>query len=125
MATHAEIERKYEVGSEAALPDLAGVPGVAAVEPLATVELTAVYVDTPDRALVRGRIAMRRRTGGYDDGWHVKLPAPEGRFELQAPIDAEHPDALPEPLAPSSRHRIARALAFRADPAAGAWFARD
>ena len=36
-----------------------------------------------------------------------------------------HPDAPPEPLAPSSRHRIARALAFRADPAAGAWFARD
>ena len=34
------------------------------------------------------------------------------------------PDALPEPLAPSSRERIARALAFRADPTAGTWFDR-
>lgn len=34
------------------------------------------------------------------------------------------PDALPEPLVGSTRTRIARALAFRADPTAGAWFAR-
>jgi 8-oxo-dGTP pyrophosphatase MutT (NUDIX family) len=34
------------------------------------------------------------------------------------------PDALPEPLVDSSRDRIARALAYRADPARGAWFAR-
>ena len=35
-----------------------------------------------------------------------------------------HPDALPEPLAPTSHHRIARALAYRADPQAGPWFER-
>ncbi|QTE29229.1 NUDIX hydrolase [Pengzhenrongella sicca] len=33
-------------------------------------------------------------------------------------------DALPEPLAPSTRTRIAHALRYRADPAAGAWFDR-
>lgn len=32
--------------------------------------------------------------------------------------------ALPEPLAPSSRARIARALAYRRDPACGTWFDR-
>ena len=34
------------------------------------------------------------------------------------------PDALPTPLAPSSRARIAHATAYRADPAAGPSFAR-
>jgi len=34
------------------------------------------------------------------------------------------PDALPEPLVESSRHRIVRALAYRAEPGRGAWFAR-
>ncbi len=34
------------------------------------------------------------------------------------------PDALPEPLAASSRRRIERALAFRTDPSGGPWFER-
>jgi ADP-ribose pyrophosphatase YjhB (NUDIX family) len=34
------------------------------------------------------------------------------------------PDALPEPLAATSRQRIAHALAFRRDPARGPWFER-
>ena len=35
------------------------------------------------------------------------------------------PDALPEPLAASSRPRIARALAYRGAPHDGTWFARS
>lgn len=34
------------------------------------------------------------------------------------------PEALPEPLAPTSRHRIDRALAYRSAPQQGPWFAR-
>ncbi|GAA2720399.1 NUDIX hydrolase [Cellulomonas aerilata] len=34
------------------------------------------------------------------------------------------PDALPEPLAPTSRERIAHVVAYRADPSRGAWFTR-
>jgi ADP-ribose pyrophosphatase YjhB (NUDIX family) len=34
------------------------------------------------------------------------------------------PDALPDQLAPSSRTRLAHALAWRANPANGPWFAR-
>jgi hypothetical protein len=33
-------------------------------------------------------------------------------------------DALPEPLMKSSKTRIARALAFRAQPQNGTWFVR-
>ena len=105
MASHPEIERKYEVGTDTAVPDLSSVPGVASIQPLAAVDLTAVYFDTADRALVRSKIALRRRIGGYDDGWHVKLPAPEGRLELQAPIAADA-DAVPEAILDVVRSRV-------------------
>ena len=35
------------------------------------------------------------------------------------------PDALPEPLSPTSRDRIARALAYRRAPQDGTWFVRS
>ncbi|MCU1472155.1 CYTH domain-containing protein, partial [Amnibacterium sp.] len=94
-ASHAEIEVKYAVDERAVMPDLATVPGAEAVEPFDPVRLEAVYFDTADRVLVRARIALRRRTGGHDAGWHVKLPAAVGRTELQAPIDPAAPDVVP------------------------------
>jgi inorganic triphosphatase YgiF len=97
-AGHAEIEVKYAVDERAVMPDLAAVPGAVTVERLDPMRLEAVYFDTPDRVLVRARIALRRRTGGHDAGWHVKLPAAVGRTELQAPIDPERPDVLPDTL---------------------------
>jgi inorganic triphosphatase YgiF len=97
-AGHAEIEVKYAVDERAVMPDLAAVPGAASVERSEPVRLEAVYFDTADRVLVRARIALRRRTGGHDAGWHVKLPAAVGRTELQAPIDPGAPDVLPEVL---------------------------
>ena len=37
------------------------------------------------------RITLRRRTGGGDAGWHLKLPAgPDARTEVRAPLGAEH-----------------------------------
>ncbi len=102
----AEIEIKYAVEETTRVPDLAGVPGVAGREPLGVLHLEAVYFDTADRRLVAARIALRRRTGGHDAGWHVKLPAAVGRTEVQAPIDADAPDALPEAIRDIIRTRI-------------------
>src|SRR3954451_3059475 len=95
---HAEIEVKYAVDEHTGVPDLTTVPGVARVEQAEPASLEAVYFDTADRALVRARIALRRRTGGKDPGWHVKLPAETGRTEVQAPIDPAAPDALPDDI---------------------------
>ncbi|WP_291056956.1 CYTH domain-containing protein [Herbiconiux sp.] len=87
-----EIERKYAVGADTELPALTGV-GEAAGTPVvraessASVRLEAVYFDTADLALARQRIALRVRRGGHDEGWHVKLPAAEGRTELQWPLE--------------------------------------
>jgi CYTH domain len=82
-----EIERKYAVDAGFVLPDLSAVPGVAAVTGPDTYHLTAVYLDTPGLDLAAARITLRRRTGGTDAGWHLKLPAEAGtRREVHAPL---------------------------------------
>nr|WP_275585411.1 CYTH domain-containing protein [Blastococcus saxobsidens] len=81
-----EIERKFDVGAGFEVPDLAGVPGIAAAGPPAAHDLVAVYHDTADLRLVRSRVTLRRRTGGPDEGWHLKLPAGAARRELHLPL---------------------------------------
>lgn len=82
-----EIERKYAVEAGFVLPDLSMVPGVAAVTAPATYHLIAVYLDTSGLDLAAARITLRRRTGGTDAGWHLKLPAEAGaRREVHAPL---------------------------------------
>lgn len=84
---HVEIERKFDVGPEFVVPDLCGVPGVATVGEPEEIELAATYHDTPGLRLLRSRVTLRRRTGGMDAGWHVKLPAGVGaRTELHQPL---------------------------------------
>jgi inorganic triphosphatase YgiF len=93
-----EVERKFDVDATFVPPGLGRVPGVAAVDPPVTHELAAVYHDTADLRLVRGRITLRRRTGGPDEGWHLKLPAGAARRELHLPlhrgVDAAPPELL-------------------------------
>jgi CHAD domain-containing protein len=86
---HLEVERKYDVDAAFRLPaadELTGLPGVAtAAEPVEHL-LRAVYFDTADLRLYRGRVTLRRRTGGNDAGWHLKLPAGAARLELHEPL---------------------------------------
>jgi inorganic triphosphatase YgiF len=85
---HVETERKYEVDLGFVLPDLSGVAdGVTATAP--EVELLAAkYYDTADLRLANAKITLRRRTGGHDAGWHLKLPVSAGtRRELQVPLE--------------------------------------
>jgi inorganic triphosphatase YgiF len=82
-----ETERKYDAAADFALPDLAGVDGVAVVTGPQTYRLRAVYFDTPDFSLAEAKITLRRRTGGADAGWHLKLPAgTDSRREVHAPL---------------------------------------
>jgi CHAD domain-containing protein len=98
-----EIEEKYDVGEDATVPALQDLPGVARVGTPHTAILEAVYFDTDQHALASRRITLRRRTGGTDAGWHLKLPPeattetePRQRRELHAPLS--RPDVVPDIL---------------------------
>ncbi|MGW2282194.1 CYTH and CHAD domain-containing protein [Streptomyces sp. NPDC001770] len=98
-----EIERKYETAPGTRLPDLTGVAGTAVSVPRGVVELDAVYYDTEDFRLAAGSVTLRRRTGGDEEGWHVKFPvAPGVRDEIRAPLA----DTLPDALAGLIRSRV-------------------
>ncbi|MFS8197139.1 CHAD domain-containing protein [Streptomyces sp. CWNU-52B] len=93
-----EIERKYEADTDAGLsdlPDLTRVPGVFAVIDKGVAELDATYYDTADQRLAAASLTLRRRTGGGDAGWHLKLPVSEGvRDEVHAPLSDTVPAAF-------------------------------
>ena len=82
-----ETEHKYEVDPDFVVPDLAGLAaGLGVTEP-AVQHLAASYYDTPGLALAAAGVTLRRRTGGADAGWHLKLPvAPDSRRELRVPL---------------------------------------
>ncbi len=80
-----ETERSYEAGEATALPAL-DVGPVASVEGPVVHELTATYHDTDDLRLVRSRMTLRRREGGDDAGWHLKLPGGPGSKESRVEL---------------------------------------
>ncbi|WP_329473704.1 CYTH and CHAD domain-containing protein [Streptomyces sp. NBC_01723] len=94
-----ETERKYEPATRGpgGLPDLTGVGPIASVTEAASEKLDAVYHDTEDLRLVATSATLRRRTGGADAGWHLKLPLTgDTREEVRAPLSDEVPQALRE-----------------------------
>lgn len=95
---HVEVERKYEVASATVLPDLTESDGVVFVRQPLERRLEAVYFDTTDLDLSRHGITLRRRSGGSDDGWHLKLPAgKDTRSEVRLPLEASV-DTVPADL---------------------------
>jgi inorganic triphosphatase YgiF len=84
---HLEIEQKYEADAGFVVPPLDGLPGVAQVSAPVVYRLDATYYDTASLALIGNKVTLRRRTGGPDEGWHLKLPVQkEVRRELHEPL---------------------------------------
>lgn len=99
---YTETERKFEVVESTVSPSFEGLSSVARVERPPSQSLAAVYFDTPGHDLARNKITLRRRTGGTDAAWHLKLPkGGETRTEVHAPLSdddsPEHPE-VPESL---------------------------
>ena len=95
-----EVERKYDAEADTPLPDWARAAVSASEADIRM--LDAVYFDTADLALARAGIALRRRTGGPDAGWHIKGPRRgDARLELGWPLgeDDEMPGAVVEAVA--------------------------
>ncbi|WP_104140204.1 CYTH and CHAD domain-containing protein [Arthrobacter sp. ZGTC131] len=106
-----EIERKFDVKDSVLLPPLQDLPGVDRVEGPVEHRLEAEYFDTEDLRLAAAQVTLRRRTGGEDAGWHLKLPSgPDERTEFHEPL-GEASDGVPEPLLKLVRvHTRQRAL---------------
>ncbi len=71
-----ERERKFDVPVDFELPNLPNARRE-------THRLRATYYDTDDALLQARGVTLRRRVGGSDDGWHVKIPHPDGRLEIR------------------------------------------
>ena len=81
-----EVEVKFSVDDATPVPDFSAVEGVAGVGAEQRFTLSATYYDTPDLQLTRNKITLRRRSGGPDEGWHLKLQGTRGRREVHTPI---------------------------------------
>jgi CHAD domain-containing protein len=78
------IEREIKLAAEAGivLPDLSdAAPGIT-VGPKATLQLDAVYYDTPTLALARWGVTLRSRIGEAGPVWTLKLPMTSSDSEL-------------------------------------------
>lgn len=98
VAHHLEIERKYE------LADLGAQAPVIAwrfeswiADTPVVEELEATYFDTPQGQLGAHSVALRRRLGGYDEGWHIKFDVSGDRHEVSFSL-AENPEDMPEDI---------------------------
>ena len=103
VSDHLEIEQKFDVDEDFKRPDFgalaAAVPGGVSEAAPVTYRLAATYFDTPDERLAANKMTLRRRTGGTDAGWHLKLPAgQDSRRELREPL-GDRPGEVPGRLA--------------------------
>jgi CHAD domain-containing protein len=110
-AVHLEVEKTYAADDAFELPPLPQLvlcadDGHRAVDPSAPVvegepvrqELRATYFDTADLRLASAGLTLRRRTGGDDTGWHLKVPAGGGaRSEVRHPL-GRAARTVPDPL---------------------------
>jgi CHAD domain-containing protein len=82
-----ETEKKYEAPPGITVPQLDSLPSVAGIAGPEEQLLEAEYYDTDDLRLIRAGVTLRRRRGGSDPGWHLKLPAGNStRREIQLPL---------------------------------------
>ena len=99
---HLETEQKYDADADFVLPKLGSLPdlgGRRAADPK-RIYLSATYYDTEDLALIQHKVTLRRRVGGDDEGWHLKLPVrKDTRQELHAPLGEGTVGSVPARLA--------------------------
>jgi len=99
---HLETEQKYDADADFVLPKLGSLPdlgGKRLADPK-RIYLSATYYDTEDLALIQHKVTLRRRVGGDDEGWHLKLPVrKDTRQELHAPLGEGTGGSVPARLA--------------------------
>lgn len=107
-AVHLEIERKFTLADDGLVPEPGEWPRVGQVSNERRYLLQATYYDTPTLDLASHGITLRRREGGPDEGWHLKLPrSSDARMEEWMPFGAD--DAPPAQFREQVRHLLGSA----------------
>jgi CHAD domain-containing protein len=105
-----ETERKYEITDGVELPGWAGLAGVESLVGPEEQTLEAVYYDTEDLRLAQAGVTLRRRRGGDDAGWHLKLPVSE---DSRDEVRVSGPRAARRRTPPAELVELTRALTRR------------
>jgi CHAD domain-containing protein len=93
MAVEREIKMTADV--DLVLPDLADVSPALQVGPVSTVDLVAVYYDTPSLSMARSGVTLRARSGEPGAIWTLKVSARGDEPDL-----SRHEYLFDEPLGP-------------------------
>lgn len=91
LTSSLERETKLSIDTQFRLPKLPG-------KPLPHRVLTSTYYDTPDHRLAFARITLRRRVEQRTSLWQLKLPAVNGRRELEIAGGPGHPPPVLQEL---------------------------
>jgi CHAD domain-containing protein len=91
------IEREYKLAAESSivLPDLTDVVPGMTVGPKETLQLDAVYYDTPNLSLARWGVTLRSRSGEAGPVWTLKLPVSSSDANI-----SRHEFMIDEPIGP-------------------------
>ena len=84
MGQHLEREISFDVGDRWQAPELGCFVPEGGRIAADQADLRASYFDTDGQVLRRLGVTLRRRTGGSDAGWHLKIPSGSGRLEVQS-----------------------------------------
>lgn len=91
-----EREDKFEVTNLYRLPELAELAPAGGRVDVADFHIQNTYFDTASSHLARFGVTLRRREGGADAGWHLKVPAHDGRNEI---TDGTESPTMPDDIA--------------------------
>ena len=90
-----EQETKFEVDTDWVMPPVADLVPEGGRLDQDVRKLHNTYFDTPGAGLRLFGITLRRRIGGSETGWQLKVPSGSARTELQS---GSHEKTLPPPL---------------------------
>lgn len=96
VSHHLEVERKYECTDlRLEAPVITWQFESWTVDPPIAEELDATYFDTALGQLGDYDVALRRRIGGYDQGWHIKFDVSGKRHEVTFEL-TDNPQQMPQ-----------------------------
>ncbi|HEY9289996.1 MAG TPA: CYTH and CHAD domain-containing protein [Microlunatus sp.] len=84
MHKYVEIEEKFDVGEDWSLPKIASLAPAGGSVVQETFTLDNTYFDTATAGLRLFGVTLRRRVGGSETGWQLKVPSGTSRIELQS-----------------------------------------